>query len=227
MKIVKSMFKKTEKIRYKFVELVLKKLTPTLYKKMGIMSLIGVRANYITANFVSIVPRPSIKIMKERFDKKLIKGAEIGVAKGINSESILKELNIEKLYLIDVWDNYNEGVYKGPMEKNYNLTLKKFGNDKRVKIIKDFSSNVVKNIKDGSLDFVYIDGNHSYKYVYQDIEGWFPKIKNGGVIAGHDVFNGPEVLEAVKDFCSKNKIIFNIELPDWWFFKEYEVIHEN
>ena len=224
MKIVNSMFKKTEKIRYKFADLVLKKLTPSLYKKMCMMSLIGVRADYKIADSVSVVPRPFIKIIKERFDKKLIKGAEIGVARGINSENILKELNIEKLYLIDVWDNYIGGEYKGPMETNYNLTLKKFRNDKRVKIIKDFSSNVVKNIKDDSLDFVYIDGNHIYKYVYQDIEGWFPKIKKGGVIAGHDVFNGPEVLEAVKDFCSKNKIIFNIELPDWWFFKDCEVM---
>ena len=211
--------KKTEKIRYKFVELIIKKLTPVLYEKMGIMSLVGVRVNYITANFVSIVPRPSIIFMKEIFNKKLVKGVEIGVASGINSKSILKELNIEKLYLIDVWDNYFEGTYKGNMERNYNLILKKFKNDKRVKIIKDFSLNAVKNVKNNSLDFVYIDGNHTYKYVYQDIEGWFIKIKKGGIIAGHDVFNGPEVLEAVKDFCSKNKIIFNIELPDWYFIK--------
>ena len=94
--------KKTEKIRYKFVELVIKKLTPVLYEKMGIMSLVGVRVNYITANFVSIVPRPSIIFMKEIFNKKLVKGVEIGVASGINSKSILKELNIEKLYLIDI-----------------------------------------------------------------------------------------------------------------------------
>lgn len=217
--MIRKIFKKTEKIRYKLVELVLKKLTPALYNKMGIMSLIGVRVNYITANSVSIIPRPSIKLMKERFDKKLVKGAEIGVASGINSKSILKELNVEKLYLIDVWDNYYEGGYKGNMEANYNLTLKKFRNDKRVKIIKDFSLNAVKKIGDNSLDFVYIDGNHTYKYVYQDIEGWFPKVREGGVIAGHDVFNGREVLEAVKDFCSENKIIFNIELPDWYFIK--------
>ena len=212
--------KKTEKIRYKFVELVIKKLTPVLYEKMGIMSLVGIRVNTITADFVSIIPRPSIIFMKKFFNQRNVIGAEIGVASGINSESILKELNIEKLYLIDVWENYISGGYKGPMNINYNLVLKKFGNDKRVKMIKDFSLNAVKNVKDNSLDFVYIDANHNYKYVYQDVENWFLKVKNGGIIAGHDVFNGPEVLEAVKDFCSKNKIIFNIELPDWYFIKK-------
>lgn len=216
------MFKKTEKIRYKFIKFTLRKLTPSLYRNMGMLSLIGIRAGYIV-NFVPTVPRPFIKVIKERFGEKLIKGAEIGVASGINAKSILKELNVEKLYLIDVWDNYVKDGYRGPMKINYNLTLKKFKNDKRVEIIKDFSLNAVKNVKNNSLDFVYIDANHIYKYVYQDIESWFPKVKIGGIIAGHDVFNGPEVFEAVKDFCCENKIIFKIELPDWWFFKEPKV----
>jgi len=220
--LIKNVIKKTEKIRYKFVKLVIKRLTPVLYDKMGIMSLVGVRANYITANFVSIVPRPSVKAMKKTFNERLVKGVEVGVASGINSKSILKELNVEKLYLIDLWANYVKGEYKGPMVENYKSTLKKFKNDKRVKIIKDFSSNAVESVKDNSLDFVYIDANHTYKYVYQDIELWTPKVKDGGIIAGHDVFNCPDVLKAVKDFCFKNKIIFKIELPDWWFFKVKE-----
>jgi len=185
--LIKNVIKKTEKIRYKFVKLVIKRLTPVLYDKMGIMSLIGVRANYITVNF-DIVPRSSVIAMKKTFNERLVKGAEIGVASGINSKSILKELNVEKLYLIDVWDNYAKYKYRGPITENYKSILKKFKNDKRVEIIKDFSSNAVKSVKDNSLDFVYIDANHTYKYVYQDIELWTLKVKDGGIIAGHDVF---------------------------------------
>ena len=96
--------------------------------------------------------------MKKKFNGRLIKGAEIGVERGRNSKSILRELNIEKLYLIDPWDNYEEiDVFWSKPYENYKYILKTFKKDKRVKIIKDYSENAVKKIEKDSLDFVYID----------------------------------------------------------------------
>lgn len=220
MKFKQFISENTGKTRYKFVALIIKHLTPSLYKKINLILLIEGQIFDFKQLGVSVVPRPSIKVMKKKFNGKLVKGAEIGVNIGINSESILKELRIEKLYLIDIWDNYEKIDYvRSNIDQYYKTVLRKFRKDKRVRIIKDFSKNAVKYIDDDSLDFVYIDANHIYEYVYQDIELWFKKVKNGGVIAGHDVFNCPDVLDAVKDFCSKNKIIFHIKLPDWYFVK--------
>ena len=57
--------------------------------------------------------------------------------------------------------------------------------------------------KDGSLDFVFIDANHDYEYVKEDILAWLPKIKKGGIIAGHDyhlnTIDFPGVYKAVHE----------------------------
>ncbi len=209
--------KKTEKIRYKTASLILKHLTPVLYKKIDLNTFINKRAFQLkTDNILSNI-RPSIKFMKEKFNGKLVEGAEIGVERGRNSENILKELNIEKMYLIDVWDNYKD-IYIIWSLQNYNHVLRKFKNDKRVIIIKDYSECAVNNIKDNSLDFVYVDANHKYKYVYQDINLWYPKVKDGGIIGGHDICI-PDVFKAVKEFCFNKNIKIQTEIPDWYFIK--------
>lgn len=220
IRLRQSMAKNTGRMRYTFVALIIKHLTPSLYKKFNLISLVGGQIFPFISNGVSVVPRPSIKIMKKKFNGKLVKGVEVGVNSGRNSKSILEELNVEKLYLVDIWNNYEEIDYvRSNIDRSYKSVLKKFRKDKRVRIIKDFSENAVKNMDDNSLDFVYIDANHTYNYVYQDIDLWFRKVKEGGIVAGHDVFNCSEVLDAVKDFCSKNKIVFHIKLPDWYFIK--------
>lgn len=209
--------KKTEKIRYKIASIIIKRLTPVLYKKIDLNTFTNKRVFQLESDSIPNIIRPSIKFIKERFNGKLLTGAEIGVERGRNSENILNELNIEKLYLIDIWVNY-EGIYIVWSEMNYNQVLRKFKNDKRVEMIKDFSEVAVNNIEDNSLDFVYIDANHNFEYVYQDINLWFPKVKEGGVIGGHDVcISG--VLQAVKEFCSKKNIKFQTEIPDWYFVK--------
>ena len=209
--------KKTEKIRYKIASIILKKLTPILYKKIDLNTFTNNRVFQFKSDNIPNTIRPSIKFMKEKFNGKLVQGAEIGVERGRNSKCILNELNIRELYLIDVWDNYKE-IYVVWSLENYNYVLRKFKDDKRVKIIKDFSEKAVNNIGDNSLDFIYIDANHNYKYVYQDITLWYPKIKDGGIIGGHDVCI-PDTLKAVKDFCNNKNIKFTIEIPDWYFIK--------
>ena len=158
--------------------------------------------------------------MKEIFGLMLVKGVEIGVNRGDNAENILNQLNIRCLYLVDKWDNYEGLDTNRSQEINYQFVLERFKNNKKVKIIKSFSKDAVNQIDDDSLDFVYIDGNHLYDYVYQDIELWLPKLKELGVMAGHDILHKyGDVLNAVKDFCFKNNIYFYAEHPDWYFIK--------
>lgn len=53
--------------------------------------------------------------------------------------------------------------------------------------------------EDNSLDFVFIDANHAYPFVKKDIKVWLPKVKHGGVLAGHDYTNYNSVRKAVDE----------------------------
>jgi len=208
-------------LRYEMMSYLIKYITPSLYYKMRQLNLLGEYMNERLFRINSEIPRPSIRRMKKHFNNKRIRGAEIGVQKGNNSKSILKELNIEELFLIDIWGNY-KGIdeFNINSEKYYQYVFNLFKNDKRVRIIRDFSVNAIKRFENESLDFVYIDGNHKYKYVYEDINLWYKKVRQEGFIAGHDIFNRNNVLDAVRDYCSKYKIRFFITPPDWWFIKK-------
>lgn len=206
-----------EKKRYKLMFWIIKNLTPNFYLKLKNLSLTGdIWLPY--NNFISKIPRPSILFMKDYFNNKAIKGVEIGVFRGSNSKSILKELNIKMLYLIDIWKEtkgYAESYYHHG--ESYKKVIKELGNYNNIKIIKNFSKIASKYVP--FIDFVYIDGDHSYKGVYEDLKTWYPKIKNKGIIAGHDILNIRDVLLAVSDFCREKKINFKIKKPDWYFIK--------
>lgn len=88
-----------------------------------------------------------------------------------------------------------------------------------VNVIRGASVEKAKDYTDGSLDFVFIDGSHKKQDVYDDIVAWFPKIKVGGYIAGHDVSHW-EVREAVEDFSKETSIqFFSDTTMDIWFHK--------
>lgn len=141
--------------------------------------------------------------------------AEIGVNKGINALEILKQCQniLKRFYLIDT-DISKVFEYDGWFRK-YEIA----------RFIRLESKQAVKCIEDNELDLVYIDASHSYENVKQDIELWFPKIKVGGIICGHDYdsINSPGVVRAVNE---KFKY-FNLEedalkpdtLKNWWIIK--------
>ena len=67
-----------------------------------------------------------------------------------------------------------------------------------IDVIAGDSAESARHIADGSLAFVFIDAGHSYENVCADIKAWCPKIKPGGIIAGHDADHEP-VAKAVQD----------------------------
>jgi len=212
---------KTVKIRYKFVIKIIRKITPNLFNKINLICCVS--SHTFLEYGVSTLPRPAIIKMVDYFSNCKIVGAEIGVYKGDNAKSILNLLNIEKLFLIDIWDKTIEGI-KNRLRKykslnTYKEVLKRFKNNDSVHIIKSTSKIGSESFENECLDFVYIDANHSYQEVFNDLNYWFPKVRSGGIIAGHDVFNLPDVLNAVKTWCEINKVIFTIKLPDWYFVK--------
>lgn len=122
------------------------------------------------------------------------KGAEVGVQKGLFSEIILTYWKGEVLYSIDPWKEFEETLY--PDNANVSQAeqdaiyqeavdrLSPFG--ERSRILRKTSEEASKAFEAESLDFVYIDAQHTYQAVSRDIRLWYPKIKKGGLICGHD-----------------------------------------
>ncbi len=116
-------------------------------------------------------------------------GVEIGVAAGEYSEIICLNNPQMAVYGIDSWapyKGYRDYTKDSTFKKLYETTLKRMKTYRNYQIIKDFSEYALRYFADNSVDFVYIDGNHSEPYVSQDINGWYKKVKTGGILAGHD-----------------------------------------
>jgi hypothetical protein len=116
-------------------------------------------------------------------------GAEIGVYKGEFTEKLCKAGL--KIYGIDpyiTYDNYRKHPQELPYEEMYQSVLNLLV-PYNFTLLKKTSIDALEDIPDDSLDFVYIDGNHSIRYVIEDIYEWNKKVKVGGIISGHDYFN--------------------------------------
>ncbi len=115
-------------------------------------------------------------------------GAEIGVEQGLFSEELCKANSNLVLDCIDAWcayKGYRDHVRQGKLDRYFLETterLKPYG----CNIIRRWSMDAVEEFSDASLDFVYIDANHNFKYVAEDIAEWSKKVKPGGIVAGHD-----------------------------------------
>lgn len=144
-------------------------------------------------------------------------GAEIGVEQGIYSEILCKSIPNLKLHCVDSWvahadyrDHITQSKFDGFLEET-KKRLAPFD----VSIHRGFSADIVEQFTDDSLDFVYIDANHNYENVIEDITLWNKKVRVGGVISGHDYIKRTRpvtqrVVEAVNDYTKANGI-------DQWF----------
>lgn len=165
----------------------------------------------------------------ELIDKLDLKvGCEIGVYKGDFSIKILEKTNLSHLYLIDPWkyiDTYNDVSNHNNYEFEllYQEVINKVSKyDDRVSIIRELSENAVSNFQDESLDFLYLDADHSYEASKKDIEMWYSKVKPGGIFSGHDYLNGslPQgefgVKKAIDDFTQKHNLELYITGENEW-----------
>lgn len=152
-------------------------------------------------------------ILSINLDKKNFVGVEVGVLEGKYSEKIMnffkkKNKNLE-LWLVDPWissDDYTEFSQK-KLDDSYKKVVEKFKDNQNIKIIKDKSLAASDKFSNGSLDFVYVDGDHDYEHIKNDLNIWFKKLKKNGVLFGDDYARPYGVHKAVSEFCFENKLI--------------------
>lgn len=116
------------------------------------------------------------------------RGAEIGVWKGEFSEQLCLANPDLHLLCVDPWAWYPEFL----AQKNHK-DLKGAWREAKGRLARyhctvqrALSTHAAKTVPNGSLDFVFIDGNHAEAFVRRDLEAWAPKIRRGGILAGHD-----------------------------------------
>lgn len=147
-------------------------------------------------------------------DWNLSVGAEIGVERARFSE-VLCTLNPSlKLYAVDPWRayrGYRDHVSQEKLDAFYAETIKRMSSH-NCQIIRASSVDAAMMFEDETLDFVYIDANHKYENVKEDIAAWFPKVRKGGILSGHDYIRRKGqadlygVVEAVQEFVRENQI---------------------
>lgn len=127
-------------------------------------------------------------------------GAEIGVWYGKTYFEMLMNLPGLNLIGVDIWTDSSEKIshHKDQMENRRAVYAKASNYAGRARIMEMKSSVAALQIKEASLDFVFIDASHTYESVVEDISVWLPRIKPGGFLIGHD-YNWESVRLAVHD----------------------------
>lgn len=175
------------------------------------------------------------------------KGIEVGTFKGEFTREVVSGW-MGTMYMIDVWrplgDEYLDASNHAIHTTAYADAMENIkGLEDRAIMIRGTSEVTSDIFPDECLDFVYIDANHAYDFVKQDIELWYPKVKKGGYVGGHDYIamdwykdpnflpNGKDkhiwsgdmsfyhgvfgVNPAVDEFCKENG--YSPTITDEWF----------
>jgi glycosyltransferase involved in cell wall biosynthesis len=160
-------------------------------------------------------------------ERNLAVGVEVGVAFGGHSEAILGQPCVRKLYGVDSYQH--RPGYKDPMNllqpdfdrlcEQARQRLAKFGD--RFQLVRENSQAAAAIVPDG-LDFVYLDADHSYQAVFDDLCTWFPKVRIGGIVSGHDYghLDFPGVRQAVDEFFRRLGLVVAVRGGAvWWVEK--------
>jgi hypothetical protein len=133
-------------------------------------------------------------------------GAEIGVRTGEFSQVMCEANPGVKMYCIDPWAPYAR-VSQQRQDRYLRYCRNRLA-PYDCTIIKATSEDAVREFKDDSLDSVYIDGRHEFDYVMMDLIMWVPKVRRGGIIAGHDYyeFYAGGVITAVNAYTHAHNI---------------------
>lgn len=161
--------------------------------------------------------------------------AEVGVLWGGYTAIVLKEWNGRAYWCVDLWAPQDARIYREKTDdmdygKCYQQVQELATRDKRIIVARGLSHAVATMVPDDCLDFAFIDANHAYQAVLDDMETWWRKVKKGGVMGGHDYCrntewpNFCEVIPAVPDWMREHAVDFVTDKGEgqgksWWSVK--------
>jgi len=150
-------------------------------------------------------------------------GIEIGVRLGGNLKGLSSNPYFSKGKLIgmDCWQEVpgkpevnDKSFTQDQLNAQYVGCVDRFKAQPWIEIVRDFSVEGASRFKDNYFDFIYLDAAHDYESVVDDLKAWWPKLKEGGIMSGHDYFpdhrvwRGKEVgvWRAVNEFAKNNNV---------------------
>jgi len=197
---------------------------------------LGILVLFFGGNMLLVdAPRAVFQVLSENCTY-----VEIGVYRGAYTDGVY-QAKPSHMYLIDPWEEppieilipqdyasdpiaplkeafegsgYYQGGLKTALEDAFKLISGKYGDDPKVTILKNKSVDACNSFKNGSVDYLYIDGNHRYDFVLADLERWAPKVAENGVIVLNDCYVSPigkmqhlSVLEALSTFIKLSDFV--------------------
>lgn len=136
-------------------------------------------------------------------------GAEIGTWHGEYAEKFCQADPLHAIFVVDAWtpyEGYPDYRRQDTLTAAYNAAMVRLA-PYNVKILRRFSVDAASLIPDKSLDWLYLDANHGFEPLVADFAAWMPKLRPGGIIAGHDYDRSPRhhhirVREAVQGYTA-------------------------
>lgn len=157
-----------------------------------------------------------------------VSGVEVGVFRGGMSRRLLQHPDLV-LYMVDSWEAWGDGQYRESGDYHANLTQEQqdgyhddavanttFAADRRF-VIRKRSVEAAAAFADASLDFVFIDADHSYEGCLADIRAWLPKVKPGGWICGHDYDHKVYTEFGVTQAVNESFTDVDLDVDGTWF----------
>jgi predicted O-methyltransferase YrrM len=126
-------------------------------------------------------------------EENMTTGVELGVQTGWFSSHLLRLWpSCREFHLVDVWasqENYADvaNVNQETQNQFFERTIENTKEwSQKIRICRNYTSICVENMRDGYFDFIYVDARHDFKGVFEDLRLWWPKLRKGGIMAGHD-----------------------------------------
>ena len=138
---------------------------------------------------------------------------EVGVYTGASCAFMARQLLARgtefELHAVDLWDQVNaETDYDRQVGAQvWDAFIDRLRREdllEHVRVLKVESAKAAAHFEDGSVDFVFIDANHSYDHVKADIQAWLPKMRLGGLLSGHDYGEPCGVKQAVDELLDEH-----------------------
>ena len=149
---------------------------------------------------------------------------EVGVFEGKYATYLLENCPQLSITLVDAWDGTGMSIpYQPELVYSKVISIQEEYGRHRVQIVRESSPMAVMSpqIENRLFDFIYIDADHSFDAVVKDIQAWWPKLRIGGVLAGHDYNNrGSKRVKKAVDSIFKHVNITQDRCASWWIFKK-------